>query len=205
MLGAERGHRTPRRLRRPLRNRETDAGINRLNRTHPSQIEEKCHHQRPGSVTDVLIQIVTDVLRHDTRLHSISNPALACNHAGAEFSNPALGCTRSPHLFTRLFTLDGAMPTPADPTPRSIGLVLNAVRLSATADGADMVADFGGGVVSSSYWDRRGACGARRHGFGSGCHANPLLRWFHVDESSTRTCGFEPSALIKCSCRPVGA
>ena len=34
------------------------------------------------------------------RLHSISNPALACNQAGVDLSEPALSCTRSPHLFT---------------------------------------------------------------------------------------------------------
>ena len=38
------------------------------------------------------------------RLHSISNPALACNHAGTEFSTVAFDCARSPHLFTPLFT-----------------------------------------------------------------------------------------------------
>ena len=43
VLGAESAHRPPRRIRRPLRNRETDTRINRLGWAHPSNIE--------GSVT----------------------------------------------------------------------------------------------------------------------------------------------------------
>lgn len=40
-------HCPTRRIRRPLRDRETDTGIDRLNAAHPSQIEENCHHQAP--------------------------------------------------------------------------------------------------------------------------------------------------------------
>jgi hypothetical protein len=45
VLSAERADRAPRRIRRPLRDSEADTRINRFTRAHPSNIEEKCHHQ----------------------------------------------------------------------------------------------------------------------------------------------------------------
>jgi len=46
VLEAERAHRAPRRIRWPLRDRETDTRINRVEAGHASNIEAKCHHQR---------------------------------------------------------------------------------------------------------------------------------------------------------------
>src|SRR5882724_4344673 len=45
-LEAERAHRTPRRIRWPLRDRESDTRINRVEACQASNIETKCHHQR---------------------------------------------------------------------------------------------------------------------------------------------------------------
>jgi len=45
LLETERRHRPARRIIRPPGNRKTDTRINRLKWVHPSNIEEKCHHQ----------------------------------------------------------------------------------------------------------------------------------------------------------------
>ena len=68
MLGAERGHRPARRIRRPLRDRETDTGINRLNGT-PSLTDggEVSPPNSPEASPMSRYRIVTDVPRHGSR------------------------------------------------------------------------------------------------------------------------------------------
>ena len=46
VLEAKRAHRVSRRIRWPLRDRETDTRINRVEAGYASNIEAKCHHQR---------------------------------------------------------------------------------------------------------------------------------------------------------------
>jgi hypothetical protein len=50
VFGAERAHCASRCIGRPLGDGETDTRINRLNKGHPSNIEEKRNHQTPPSV-----------------------------------------------------------------------------------------------------------------------------------------------------------